>query len=497
MTGKIIKIGAAVLVTAAVAFATVAVRATDSPEAMAARKLKREIESRRTMESKLRTLDWSKTRVMDGDNGPSSLSGFDNSVVRTPSIPNGLYSSAGAPPPPSPGIAIGNTTYDYQSNQSQGRQTARLAGADCVHFCWMAWDRIPSDPNQNDRFVAYNSYTISTATINQGFNGVFIGLNNTARAGYTGLDVDDQNLAHIGFHQRQDPSLPYHCWRIQMPIACNSLHVDDELGGTPTKCVETLWPRIAAARDAVAGDSLAIHEIGVENVNNCSPGRIYYWRNKGGVWKGPVCLDSSDIIGYTIADCPINNKVAVALHPYDGNALLNVAYHESNTAGFGWLNGSELGPSSRHYITNYVANPGPQSWTETSCTYDNAGVLHIVYLQQKIANNSERITIYHWNNSRNTSRPVALSEYDALTGASAFNLNLSKVSVGTGDGSSLCSTGAGDEANTDYVYVTWIKFAGETPAEQADISAGGFWNGELYLAVSNSHGNTWSPPSNL
>jgi hypothetical protein len=401
------------------------------------------------------------------------------------------------PPPPSPGLALGATTWDVQQDYSGGYQTARLAGNDCVHFCWMACDRFPQDVSANDRYVAYNSFTISTITINQGYGGMFISLGPMARAGYTGLDVDDQNLAHIALHQRQDPSLPYHCWRINMPVACNSLHVDDELGGTPTKCVETLWPRVAAARDAVAGDSLAIHEIGIENVNNCSPGRIYYWRNKGGVWKGPVCIDSSEFTSYVIADCPINNKVAIALHPYDGNALLNVAYHESNTAGFGLLNGSELGPSSRHYITNYTDPSGPQAWPELSTTYDNNGVLHIVYLQQKLANNSERTTIYHWNNSRNTSRPVALSEYDGLTGASAFNLNLSKVTVGIGDGSSLCSTGAGDEANNNYVYVTYIKFAGETPAEQADISVGGYWNGELYLAVSNSLGNTWSPPSNL
>jgi len=490
MTGKIVKIGAAVLVTAAVAFVTVAVRATDSPEAMAARKLKREIESRRTMEAKLRTLDWRRTRVMDDGSGDGN---FDNSIVRTPSVPNDrLYLSAGTPPPPSPGIPMGKTAHECQAYDAQGYQTARLAGNDCVHFCWTAWDRFPNDMGRN---VVYNSYTISTATINQGFGGEAIGLNADARAGYTSLDVDGLNLAHIALHQRQNPASPYHCWRIEMPIACNSLHVDDELGGVGMQCTETLWPRIAASR---GGDAGVVHEIGIDNVNNCNNAVIYYWRFFGGKWTGPVQLDNSDVIGYSIADCPINDKVAVAFHPIAGNGPLNVAYHESSTAGWGWISGTEpVGAASRHYITNYIGLNGPQSWTETSCTYDNNGTLHIVYLEQKIAFQSERTTIYHWNNSRNTSRPVALSEYDGLTGASAFNLNLSKVSVGTGDGSSLCSTGAGDEANTDYVYVTWIKFAGETPAEQADISAGGFYNGELYLAVSNSHGNTWSPPSNL
>jgi hypothetical protein len=491
-------LAAAVAIAAAVALASVAVRATDSPEAMAKRKLQRELSQRRTMESKLRALDWRKTRVMDGGNN-AGLSGFDNPVVRAPAVSgNRMYSSVGTPPPRSPGLQIGLTSYDYQSNESQGYNTARLAGNDCVHFSWMAWDHIPGSADENDRYVAYTSYSISTNTINHGFGDVFIGLSNTARAGYTNLDVDAQNLVHVSLHQRQDPSLPYHCWRITMPVACNSLHVDDELGGTPTRCIETLWPRIACSRDAVAGDTVVVHEIGIENVNNCTPGTIYYWRNTGGItWTGPVVIDSSDIIGYTIADCPIDNKVAIAFQPYDGNPLLNIAYHESNTAGYGWLTGAELGPSSRHYITNYTSPTGPQAWTETSCTYDNDGVLHIVYMQQKLANNSERMAIMHWNSLRNTSRIVAMAEYDGLMGASAFNLNLAKVTVGIGDGSSICQTLGPDEANYNYVYVTFIKFGGETPAEQADISAGGFWNGELYLAVSNSGGNTWSAPVNL
>jgi hypothetical protein len=497
MTGKIVRIGAAVLVTTLAVFATVAVRATDSPDAMAKRKLHREIEQRRTVESKLRTLDWSKTAVIDADHG-SSVSSFDIPVVRTPMVPgNGMYSSVGAQGTVSPGIEIGITSYDYQANASQGYQTARLAGNDCVHFCWTAWDRIVSDIKDNDRYVAYNSYTISSNTLNQGVGGVFIGQSNTARGGYTNLDVDQDNLAQVALHQRQDASSPYHCWRIAMPIACNGLHVDDELGGTAVRCAEVLWPRIAASRDVAAGDVVAIHEIGIENLNNCSNPNIYYWRYSGGVWQGPVVIDNSDVIGYSIADCPTNDKVAVVFHSTDPLGLLNVAYYESITAGLGWLNGTELTPSSRQYITHYSTPGGPQAWTETSCTYDNNGVLHVVYLQQKLANNSERITIYHWNSLRNSSRPVALSEYDGLAGVSAFNLNLAKVTVGIGDGSSLCSNGSGDEANNNYVYVTYTKFAGETPAEQADISASGFWNGELYLAVSNSGGNTWSPPLNL
>ncbi|MBI3872074.1 MAG: hypothetical protein HY304_03235, partial [candidate division Zixibacteria bacterium] len=78
-----------------------------------------------------------------------------------------------------------------------------------------------------------------------------------------------------------------------------------------------------------------------------------------------------------------------------------------------------------------------------------------------------------------------------------FDLNLAKMTLGVGDGATLCNGGPGNGTNRDYLYVVYTQFGGPSAVEQADHSLEGYMNGELYLTVSNSNGNTWSSPRNL
>ena len=49
----------------------------------------------------------------------------------------------------------------------------------------------------------------------------------------------------------------------------------------------------------------------------------------------------------------------------------------------------------------------------------------------------------------------------------------------------------------NYVYVAYTQFGGPTAAEQGDTSVTGYPNGELYLTMSASGGETWTAPANL
>ncbi len=419
---------------------------------------------------------------------------FDRSVMEPPRVPGTAYTttSATTPPPPSPGLAIGNTTYDYQHNGSQGYQVARLPGADVVHFCWMAWDLFADQ--WSDRYVAYNSYTISTHSVNQGFGGAFIGLSNQARAGYTGLAIDDDNRAHVALHQRQDPSYPYHPWRIFMPNAGSSLNVDDELANPPSSTTNMFWARIAVSQNAGADD--VIHEIAMEDLSTGR--RLYYWRNNGTTWQGPTLIDSTDFPGYVIAADGDRDRVAIVLHTTwepSLNGLRNIAYYESQTEGLGWLNGSELGASNKHIITNFTDPNGTQAFAHISTAYDHDGTLHIVWDEQRVANQTADVAICHWNNLRSTIRTVALGFWPTPYATGAWNLNLAKITLGIGDGSTLCQSGA--TTNLNDLYVLYDRFGGPTQAEQDDHSVLGYYNGELYLNVSSDGGATWSPPQNL
>ena len=322
---------------------------------------------------------------------------------------------------------------------------------------------------------------------------MFIGLASTTRSGYASLAVDDSNRAHIAFHQRQDPSFPYHAWRIYMPISGNSLHLDDELSNPPASG-DVLWPQIAVSRNA---GSDVIHEIAVDNTNAAGR-RIYYWQNAGSTWRGPVVIDSTDVVGYVIAADGSRDRVAIVLHtnwePQFGG-LRNIAYYESQTEGLGWLDGSELGASYKHTITNYTDPDGLQAWAHISTAYDHAGTLQIVWDEQRVANKTADVAIRHWNTQRNTIRTVALGYWPSPCSCSNWNLNLAKITLGIGDGGTFCPGGAGSNLND--LYVLYTRFAGPTEAEQNDHSLLGYYNGELYLNVSNDGGMTWSPPSNL
>ncbi|HWO57899.1 MAG TPA: hypothetical protein VNN55_10080 [bacterium] len=496
MTGKIVKLGVA-LVIAAAGFSAVAVQAVDSPETLAKRKWQREVNQRRNVELKAKQMDlrWTSNRYIDGRNS-LNLS-FDNPIIQESTVPRtSLSSGSFAPPAPSPGLPIANTSYDYQHNDSQGYQTARTSGADVVHFVWMAWNRIPNDIEQFDRFVAYNSYTVSTATLNQGFGGVFVGLGELARAGYVNMDVDGLNYACVSLHQTEDPNLPYNPWHQYYAFgAGNATHLDDGLSGyTAGGCPEVLWPRNAAGRDG--NDAGTRHLIAHSNTNDCPIDLLWYHRWDGSAWTGPVILDSTGQISYVIADDPNSNKVAVGVH-VDNYASMNgnnnVAYIQSTTDGAGWISGSE--PKVKTVITNYNDPTGPQAWLHISITYDNSSALHVTWDEQREANVSSDIALRHWSTARPTIRPIYLGYWPSPFLTGVFNLNVTKHTVGIGDGSTLCQGGA--QSNNNYVYVTWVQLGGASQAEQEDVSAGGYYNGELYLAVSNSGGNTWSPAVNL
>ncbi|MBI3871622.1 MAG: hypothetical protein HY304_00915 [candidate division Zixibacteria bacterium] len=213
-----------------------------------------------------------------------------------------------------------------------------------------------------------------------------------------------------------------------------------------------------------------------------------------------MAIDSSFTLGYVIAADANSDKVAIVLHSDrepQFHGLNNVAYYESQTAGAGWIDGSELGDAHKRFITEYTDPAGPQAFLHISTAYDNAGVLHVIWDEQRFANVTNDVAIRHWNNVRATIRPVALGYWPAPWPSGMFNLNLAKLTLGVGDGATLCSNGPGDGTNRDYLYAVYTQFGGPGAAEQADHSRNGYMNGELYLTVSNSGGNTWSVPRNL
>ena len=409
---------------------------------------------------------------------------------------------------PSPGIAIGITSYDSQHNSAQGHQVASNPGSETVHFAWTMWDVIPTPYDETNRFVNYSSWDKPTGTTNQGFNGNSITVGKHGRGGFVRIDVDSDNLCHVTLHQRLEEDYPYSAWHLLFPIEGSALHLDEELAHSeemPDE-VEFLWPDFAVSQNHGAKnagmDILHVTSTGAVDMGGGYPvwsRRLWYWRYDRGaitpIWEGPVLIDSASALSHTIDACDDSGKVAVAFtsdYATDSlNRMNNVAYRESRTAGDGWLYGYELGESYKNIITAYDDTlGGPEAGEETSVAYDHRGVLHIIFTEQR-APGSEETALKHWSNERGTVCTITEAHYPNPATWGRLD-NLGQISLGIGDGATLCRGGVTD--NRDYLYVLYTQLGGITPEEEADVSARGYANGELYLTVSPNGGIDWSPP---
>ncbi len=396
--------------------------------------------------------------------------------------------------PPSPGLNVGVTYLDMQSPHSLGKQIARNPSSDYVHMVWSTIQAFDPGGDWDTHEVMYVAYKHSTTSLVPGYGGGVISLDPLTIGQYANLDVGKDNMAFPVFSQREDvsfPRVPFAAW-VANP---NSPGGNDYGCYPPTLCGDVLPARIATQRTASEFDTR--HVIG-HGTAGCGP-VLYYWRYDSLNWSAPAIIDTVFGGSAVIAADDNSHKVAIVFHDIDEPGMggaNNVFYYESLTRGGGWLNGSELGASFKNTLSNYTDTAsGAQAWMNIDAAYDHAGTLHIVWDEQPLANKTNDAILRHWNNSRNTIRPIVIASWanPSLT----MRLNVTGISLGIGDGATSCN----GEANSDYLYVLYTQFAGASTEAQADVAGASgsptHPNGELYLTVSNDGGSGWSSPVNL
>ncbi|HUU45041.1 MAG TPA: hypothetical protein VM118_04845 [Acidobacteriota bacterium] len=495
----------------AVGLSGTAIYAVDSPETLRKIEQKRRFARRGVLERwehyRQNYLDYRKIPLLGASSG-SSVDPLSRSAVDDIRSGASLLSAMDVDTIDSPGLVIGITSQDAQANYALGHQVAASAGGWLVHFVWTMWDHIPESVNDNDRFVNYNSYDGYSHAFNQGFNGTSISLGEFARGGFPRIDTDSLDLAHVVLQQRIEEGCPYSSWHLYFPIWSSALHADTELPRPPHSPDEPdmMWPEIAIAVGGVFNVVELTHVIsmGARYMGNgmTEPSnRIWYHRYNTNsdtpAWEGPVLIDSTSGPSYSMAASDVSNRVCIAYtSDYTSdecNGVNNVVRRISSSSGDGWISGDELGDFHKRFVTLYEDPSGPRAWMETSCAYDHAGNLHIIFLEQRWPN-SEQVAIRHWEYLHGTIRPVAFGYYEN-DGFWQRTLNLGHISLGVGDGSTMCMGGA--ESNEDYLYVMYTKLCGEESIERRDMSQLGFCNGQLYMTSSNSGGFTWEWPHKL
>jgi hypothetical protein len=324
----------------------------------------------------------------------------------------------------------------------------------------------------------------------------------------------------------------YSSYALDQGIPCFDLFEDNEMAGS--NAAEAIWPHGSidqgGGTKAPGDDVFHVTSHPTEAIGSLTGLEIHYWRRIGlsGVWEGPVVLSqgggnpSTGPINYYVSSSPVNEDVAVTylqdLTPGNPDELLQVGYMLSTVNGQDWITvGVPVYPDpltdygfTYNQITNYVNPEGAQSWLECGGEYDNAGALHIFWVEQVEANTSADCRLRHWSPTAGFSTVAQAVQWpdDNAGGDGGRDLVMAYPGVAFGDGQTNCSdgpanpSGGNPNSNLDYVYYIFEQYGGESAVEQADASAsdsegGPQMNLEFYLSASNDGGQTWMPPANL
>ncbi len=433
----------------------------------------------------------------------------------------------------SPGVeicggALGGTSYDYQMNDDNQRMIALSGepGDPYVHFVW-THNVYLSGP--------YHGYYKSIAAACWSQDGG-LGLGNCgtsqfgmedtlwfvdARPGFPTIDVASNGNPQIAFHARSDTNQPWGPYSTHMFSAQSRCGLDwgiEELSGSAAP--QAIWPHLAIDRNGSSTRTtiedvfhVCAHPTG-DGPDSSFDDEILYWRRVGdfgNAWEGPVVLDrNAGTLNHHIAVDPTSERVSVFYirDDLDPNSLLQVGYLESPDNGASWIAaGTGIYPSPIEPIVDpYVAitsytgpdGSGPQAWVECSGEYDYDGVKHAVWIEQIYANASPDCRVRHWDEINGSTIVRQALGWNNQGGHGIRDLWLALPNIAFGDGSTICTDGPGDQTNRNYVYVTYEQYGGPTEVEASDVSGSdNQQNLEIYLAVSNDGGNSFSPSLNL
>jgi hypothetical protein len=365
-------------------------------------------------------------------------------------------------PDDSPGIIVGTTRYDKQTNGTVG---IRIARHECgTHIAWMngitSWN--------SDRWIYYNFIDPDG---NLGWaEGVQV--SEVQGAGYTQLDIDSDGRALIVFHNYYNLLLT-----LATDAGCGmgmfTLHdVPNQFPGQ----YDFYWPYINY------DNSGNIQVTACENAPNAGDPQWFghtISTDSEASWTDLEIVDSLMCISEIPVSSPVDNKVAlVYTRPIvvEGQLMQivnDVCYIESED-GITWNYAETVNVTNYDYLTDSVF-----AYTDLAACYDYNGDLHILWnapaywIPQGIYM-EDSCLLFHW--SENTGINLVYNAWHNSYPGS-WNRSASKMSISC------------DRYNN--LFALWTNF------NDWDVSAIGFSNGELYFSYSSDGGATWSEAENL
>ena len=370
----------------------------------------------------------------------------------------------------SPGLIVGTTYYDYQTNCSSGNRVI-ICDDGSKYFCWMnllAWP-VP-------RHVYHNWMNVDGVLNPNGFEGQ---VNEDVGAGYTNMDLIYGNRGAIAYHSAGGAN----------PTNV-TLSVDSDLQGfgffdhydppdeifphVPGEGI-LLWPYIAVDSNDV------IHIMSTE-ATTLRLSRMCYCNSTdgGNSWSALQFVDTVMVISSVVDASPVSDRVVVGYAKTQdttkqyNNDIVYVPSEDGTTWDF------------RHdkvNITNYLDdNDSLWAYTDMDIIFDYNDYINVVWTaswESADGGYYYRTDIYHYSEETeeiNIAVPTHVDSgwYDIQ---GAWNMPIAKMNLGASELGGL--------------FMTYTRF------DTTDISAGGFGNGEIYMVYSYDGGANWTAPENL
>jgi hypothetical protein len=442
----------------------------------------------------------------------------------------------------SPGLFVGTSTYDLQSNCRQNRQID-WRGTQTMHIIWM---RAEDSVTFNDglrRGTGYEAWdTDEGAFVFAGPNGgcdVHPRLNGTVvnYSGYVGLDVDTEGKAVIGNHHREGANYHTTVWydftaaacffspyKRAVPDSVQQYGLEDEPYYDDGDW-RMIWPQIEY--QVYNGDTIT-HAVSMqwETANpTIDPSAFSYFRRVGsdtlGQWDyPPMVLDWCPAISQCVTASRVSGKVAILWqacpgefpgdtisHDREGldpglgvNQRINdIFYKISNDMGASW--------GDRVNLTAYDSTQG--GWLghgEMSVLIDSDDYLHVLWPAREITPMDPAVgglgnytnfwgsRLLHWDEYNDAIRPVKDANWplpdSACVGGAWNEMSIVKCMISECD---------------NKFYATFVQFNDINNGIANDCHAGRFdgtysvntANGEIYISVSNDGGFSWDIARNL
>jgi hypothetical protein len=425
----------------------------------------------------------------------------------------------------SPGMQIGTTTYDKQSNGRMNRQVD-WRGTQVVHFIWVKMT-IPSLTN-TDRVTAYELWDIEDGSVYFGPGGCSIHPDIQA-SGYVSLDVDTEGKAVIANHHSDYyGGLPkaVTLWYDILPAACffspykyRLPDINMEYGSM--KSGRFLWPSMEYQ---VYGGDTVTHVFAKEDdsLSTIEYSPIHYFRRVGsdtlGSWDyPPVIVDTNTVVSQTVTASRVSGKVALvwlANLPAipGGSESVNrgsdvdndVYYMVSSNMGADW------GPKV-NVTASDSSKSGWRAHTDLSCLITSDDYLHIIWdareyspIRGGMFPHPFGSRLFHWDESGNTISVIKDANWDLpyedfCHGGQYNQMSIVKMQISECDGKLYALfvqfndiyNGIDDDCAAE-------AFGGSRYAAYFTGRGGdGTANGELYISISDDGGITWDMARNL